>query len=759
MNPFELMASALEEKVSKVNVNNPKANSGAVLLKLSKVENFEGLLGIAFQIIQMSFTKDSSSDPAGTGKLTQISSLIGYKIGDEIGRGILPWRNQVRLGDLFIEAYKKAGYIDMYFVPRKDKEKAHYVIAATAKWIDLADLPQSIARVNMIGTSLTPPPDGCPIKVSVMPEDMDEPYVHPIGVADERYKDTVWWRSVTKLQKVPWHINRRVYEALRASKDMFVSDTPVLDNDAKEQKRRSKQVEWGFIISKADYILEELKGKPFYQNMEADYRGRLYYCEPFLNFQGSDLSRGMLKFARGKPMTEEGKWWLAVHTASSFNQSYDIDEIPEWCEADYHSHLKSEGLESISVDKFTLEDRVRWTNENMQVIIQAGREHLFAEDAEKKVSFLACCIEWADIEDAEKDRRIHMSSLPIPIDGSNNGWQHLGAISKDPRTGELVGLVAQEIQRDFYVTTAKQLLEIDDEKLNAMPMKHIRKGISKRGSMTRAYSAGAGKIAENMWFDVKTEDFHEKYDIDEKDCKRWSNELIKAINVVCPGPLETMEYMQKLASYEIGTYKKFKDGEPAGKEYYEIQKKLSALWSEEEKDLEAINDLVKEAQTYKSQLVYGNGSDRITWTTPSGFPVTYTNFRMDSFKERGTIDGKQIKHVAQLPTKIPDMRGFMCGISPNMIHSLDASHMAGVIDQWNGDFGAVHDSFATHASDVDTLLDKTKHVFVEMYNVTNFYDYIESQVLTQKKDCFDVEQPRKGDLDIMGIYESDYFFA
>ena len=746
------MATTLEEKVSKVNVNNPKANSGGVILKLSKVTNFEQLLGVAFQIIQMSFGKDSSDSPAGTGKLTQLSTLIGIRVGIKIGRGVLPWREAVRLGDLFIEAFKKQGYIDLYYPKIRD---GSYIVSATAKWTELSEIPSALTRMNLIGTTTTPPEDGCAIKIPSQSVGEANREVM-LGERDHRHSSSVWWRSVTKLHNVPWRINRRVYEALRASKDMFVSDTPVDDNEAKELKRRSKMVEWSFIMEKA-HILKDWDA--FYQEMEADYRGRLYYCEPFLNFQGSDLARGMLKFARAKPMTEDGQWWLAVHTASSYNQSYDIDEIPEWAEADYRSHLEAEGLDSISVDKFTLEDRVRWTNENMQVIIAAGRESLIAEDAEKPVSFLACCIEWRDIEDAERSNRVHMSHLPIPIDGSNNGWQHLGAISKDARTGQLVGLVAQEIQKDFYVTTAKQLLEIDDPKLNAMPMKHIRKGVSKRGSMTRAYSAGAGKIGENMWFDVRSEDFHEKYDIEEKDCKRWANELIKAINVVCPGPLETMSYFQQLAAYEIGKFTKHLDDKPAGKEYYEIQKSLQKLWSEEEKDLEAINDLVKEAQRYTSKLVYGNGSNKITWTTPSGFPVIYTNYRLDDMKERGTIDGKQIKHVAKVASKYPNIQGFMCGISPNFIHSMDASHMAMVIDEWNGDFGAVHDSFSTHASDVDNLLEITKRVFVDMYDVDNFYDYIESQVLTDKKDCFDVEQPRKGDLDVKGIFESDYFFA
>ena len=79
----------------------------------------------------------------------------------------------------------------------------------------------------------------------------------------------------------------------------------------------------------------------------------------------------------------------------------------------------------------------------------------------------------------------------------------LSAISKDQQTGELVGLVPVGIQKDFYVQTAKELIAGNQDDrlqsiLDAMPMKSIRKGISKRGSMTRAYSAGAKKISENM---------------------------------------------------------------------------------------------------------------------------------------------------------------------------------------------------------------------------------------------------------------------
>ena len=82
--------------------------------------------------------------------------------------------------------------------------------------------------------------------------------------------------------------------------------------------------------------------------------------------------------------------------------------------------------------------------------------------------------------------------------------------------------------------------------------------------------------------------------------------------------------------------------------------------------------------------------------------------------------------------------------------------MAVVIDEWNGDFGAVHDSFSTHACDVDKLLLLTKDVFVRMYDDSNYFNVIRNN-LTNNDD--DVDQPSLGTLDIGGIYDSEYFFA
>lgn len=717
MNALDEVIIYLENKVSSVNTNNPKANSGAVYLKENyELDDLPQLLDDSIAIIQLNFTRTNSEVEAGEAKLTNVSMTIGRHICKRPAHyentGIYDeWVKDIRIGDLFVEALYNTGFIDLYYPQRRN---GFHIITATNKWPKLED---ALADIDLLlRNTVTEKPPLIEKMHQTHCGGIEYPVVKKAEPTDPIDIDSPWVTAVNKLQQTGWKINKRILEALLANKEHFVSyeELEVTDEITKkmELKRRSKIVEWGFIIEKA----KSLTHTTFYQLIDADYRGRLYYCEPFLSFQGSDLSRGMLQFSRGKPMDTYGLYWLAVHTACSYNQSYKIEEIPDWCTSDYKSYLKEENLESISTDKMTLADRVEWVNQNMDWIREAGRNSKIFNKAEKPISFLACCLEWEDYHQAVAEDKIHRTHLPIPIDGSNNGWQHLGAISKDAKTGKLVGLIPTEIQKDFYVQTAKELYTLTDgrlrEILDQMPMKHIRKGISKRGSMTRAYSAGAGKIGENMWFDCRTEDFHKLYGITEEDCAGFAKLLIKAISTVCSGPLQTMGYLQNLAGVAI-----------------------------------------KEGQT------------SMKWTTPSGFRVNYECFYSKKCKTRGTISGYdkynkqcQVQHIAQVYTDFPDVRGFMCGISPNYIHSMDAAHMALVINKWNGDFGAVHDSFSTHATDVELLLAHTKREFIDMYDVSNYFKIIEAQLIEDMDDVT-LERPQLGNLNIEEIEDSDYFFA
>ena len=759
MTAFNEVVKYLTDKVRATSPTHPRANTGAQFLVNYPhfEEDAEILVDKAIRAVQLMFRKETSDDPAGTAKLTNTSMVIGRVIGNHVDCRPLPVPTQLRLGDLFIEAMYNCELINIYYT--RTYSDAH-TLTPTTKWQQLGEIDERSVRANLYATVFEKPKPitNCSQRV----KDMD------YNVIKERYDkfdiNQPWVRAADKLQQTGWRINQRVYDTVHDNKDLFVSDEVFEDNDSKEQKRLSKQLEWSYLLTKAKKLYDE---DVFYQYVDLDYRGRIYYIESFFNFQGTDLARGIMEFAQAKPMTDSGLQWLAIHTASVFNMSYDIDEIPDWCDADYKTHLEREDLQSISVDKMTLHDRIEWTNQHMDTICEAGKHLQISEKADKAVSFLAACVEWHDYHEAHAQNRMHMTRLPIPIDGANNGWQHLGAISKDEHTGKLVGLTPVDIPQDFYVKTAKVLIDLnqDDEiteLLDSMPMKHIRKGVSKRGSMTRAYSAGAKKISENMYFDCETEDFHESYGITPEHCDKLAKLLVRAVDQVCPGPLQTMGYLQKLAGYKIGRYTRNIERSRLD----ELRQRRRELFFNKDRtddeDIE-LNDIVVELEENAPVLVYGQGATTIEWTTPSGFDVLYEKWTMNKIKVRGTISGYtdnndagRVNHVVQEASDLPDIQGFMCGISPNYIHSLDASHMAMVIDEWNGDFGAVHDSFSTHAPDVSRLLQITKNIFINMYDHHNYFDVIRQEI-TNSED--DIEQPTQGNLNIGDINASTYFFA
>jgi DNA-directed RNA polymerase len=665
----------------------------------------EDMIIYARKFIQRCFKR---SKVEGETPITQASMAIGKYIVEGWDSTNVNFRDHVRVGDLVIEGFVMCGYLTISVGHLKSRKPV--TIHATQKWGDMEIIA---GKTNCISENAIPP-------ITSLIQNNGRSVIKTWDRSKEylflKHKDAPFVKAIDKLQSTRFKVNTAVHQAILEHKDMFIKNEVFAGKDKNEndklyQRQASKNREVKEIMAVAAKWLH----KEFYFYIDADYRGRLYYSEPFFNFQGSDIARGQLLFAEGKRFDESANFWLAVHTACCYNASYSVDEIPKWTTTDYKVILEDEGLDTISVDKMTLEDRAMWTQQHLEDILELGEMAIISTEAEKEISFLACCIEWYNYSKAQEDGVDFYTHLPLPIDGANNGWQHLGAMSKDSKTGNLVGLIPTEVQNDFYVQIAKRLTERMPEwfEERQMPMKHIRKGIAKRAAMTRAYSCGQKKMSESMYSDCYQYGYTDDYNISEYDCIDLSGQIIKAIEEVCPGPLETMKYLQRLADQEITNW----------------------------------------------MTLYGTDRGHaIEWTTPSGFPVIYECYRTRPAKVDcygfNTPDGEiRFKHVIREKTDIPDRRGFMCGISPNFVHSMDASHMALVVANWDSDFGAVHDSFSTYATDVEPLMEETRNQFVKIYDKENFYESIEFGK------GFNGTQPSIGNLDIKQVVNSNYFFC
>lgn len=90
---------------------------------------------------------------------------------------------------------------------------------------------------------------------------------------------------------------------------------------------------------------------------------------PYLNHLGSDLCRGILEFAEGRPLGELGLRWLKIHLANLFGGG---------------------------VDKLSLEGRKAFTENHLDEIFDSADRPLEGKrwwlNAEDPFQFLAVCI-------------------------------------------------------------------------------------------------------------------------------------------------------------------------------------------------------------------------------------------------------------------------------------------------------------------------------------------------------------------------------
>ena len=815
IDPLNDVVDYLINKVSKVNMNNTRANKGAQFLR--GITNYQQaipeIVNVTFNRLSMNFTREYPEQPIGLAKLTQISTGIGEHVFAKYFNRHADFHQTIRTGDLVLEAFVQLGFIEIYIAEGfgKHNSKAPYMIEPTERWEEIAEFKLVNPKGELLYTK-----EECPADIDTLMQPGDYPLIKRWGfncsqeqqdMFNDMFVDSPFVRAADNLQQTAWVINHKVLEILLDNiddimpehlepYDKAISKQKLKDayqdyqNDpsdknkarynkvAKEWEKtlrplqvRAKRAETKVTLSKAKSVAS---WEQFYSLVDKDYRGRVYYKEPYLNYQGNDLARGLMKFKESKPLTIEGQQALAIHTANSFNQKYTLDELKDidWLDEDYISILKADQIDTISVDKFSLNDRIGWFNEHWELIMATAEQGIIHKKCEKPVAFLACCLEWLAISVMIEHGLEPVTNIPVAIDGTCNGYQHSAALSRDEKTGGLVALEDNVIPNDLYVKVAQKLVELapDFFAQRNMTYAEIRKLISKRATMTRAYSAGAPTIAQAMYSDCVQAGADEDHDITQIDCDILAVKILDAIEKECPGSQKVMKFLQDLAKWELGTYDYYDStGKKISKTKYNNLRKDAGIANKTYNDdptdenLQTLNDLNAQVADISYQLTEGYDGQDLRWVTPSGFPVVYVVYATRTETCMSTLRGAnargRINHVGKIYTDKPNRREASAGIAPNYIHSQDASHMAIVIDSFGKNFGAVHDSFSCHASDVPLLKELTQGAFVEMYNDENPLETIKQRIIGIYADDCNVEVPELGKLDINSVIGSRNFFS
>ena len=204
----------------------------------------------------------------------------------------------------------------------------------------------------------------------------------------------------------------------------------------------------------------------FYYPHALDFRGRCYpipVSGP--HPQGDDVAKSLIMFAEGLSLGPDGEFWLYVRAANCFG-----------------------------MDKLTLEDRVAWTLENGERIIDTGLSpfrDLWWTLAAEPWGFLATCRELEAMWNMTNTQDF-ISHLPIAMDGSCNGLQHLSAMGLDP-VGAVATNLAPGPRQDIYQRVADHCQErVGMDAASGVPEalhwdQKVTRSVVKRAVMTTPY--------------------------------------------------------------------------------------------------------------------------------------------------------------------------------------------------------------------------------------------------------------------------------
>lgn len=355
-------------------------------------------------------------------------------------------------------------------------------------------------------------------------------------------------------------------------------------------------------------------------------------------------------------------------------------------------------------DKADFESRVSFITNMMPQIeacISRPLDHMdFWDQADEPMQFLAACMGMLDDNIG--------SRLPIQIDGSCNGLQHFCAAGRDERGGTLVNLVPGPNPQDAYIevlNVVKAKLEKQDTEIARQCLKHLTRKVLKQPVMTQVY------------------------------------------NVTRVGARDQVKEQLK----KLGVKKE---------DQFPISKHLSDLV------MESVGDVFPEAivimrwiEECCRMMCKDKPMRSIQWKNPVGFPVIqpYRNMRKFQIKtvmQRLTVGERDQTAPVMLSKQVQ-------GGPPNVVHSWDGAHMMLTsIDcaDHEIDFAAVHDSYWSHASNIDDLSDILRTQFVEMHKE----DLVGKLYLEWQEAYPDIDlpvPPAKGSLDLDQVMDSPYFFG
>ncbi|KAI3388460.1 hypothetical protein SNEBB_009641 [Seison nebaliae] len=382
--------------------------------------------------------------------------------------------------------------------------------------------------------------------------------------------------------------------------------------------------------------------------------------------------------------------------------------------------------------KATLIERKEYAELNISKIILSAENPLNESwwmNSDDPWQTLACCKELMEAMKCD-DPKEFLSSLPIHQDGSCNGLQHYAALGRDIDGARSVNVLGSGRPQDVYSDVVDRLLSLikkDDSQLANLTRKIITRKTIKQTVMTTVYGVTP--------FGAR---------------KQISKQL--RLNPIIIENSENNELIPQLALFlQTQTFRS-------------LREMFTSTRSIQNWLVSCAKDIVKLR------------NEPVKWITPLGLPVVQPYF----IKRTERINSDNYLKDKFSSSSRPIMRKQLNAFAPNFVHSLDSTHMmltALSCGKENIRFVSIHDSFWTHAIDIDQMGKICREEFLRLHSsdiledlskqfISNYSfrqnEFKNSPLMTEEMNRFNrlIQQiPKKGQLNINDVLDSLYFFS
>lgn len=426
-------------------------------------------------------------------------------------------------------------------------------------------------------------------------------------------------------------------------------------------------------------------GERFYFPHNMDFRGRAYPMPPHLNHIGNDLCRGLLMFADAKPLGKAGLRWLRIHISNVFGYDKASFGEREQFAIDHEADIRDSVERPLDGKRWWLKADDPWQCLAASMELKAALEHPDGPEA-------------------------YESSLPVHQDGTCNGLQHYAALGGDLAGAKQVNLSRGDRPADVYSGVADLVIKMLDEeaakgeRLAKILQGKVTRKVVKQTVMTTVYGVtfiGAKNQVMRQLAD--------RGDVPAEDLFTAASYLAKII-MSCIGNL--FSGAQKIQDWLSFSAKVIAKSIPAQR-----LEEATRPYQPSESSLKRADARGYSRDPAKADRIVKEQMTSVIWTTALGLPVVQP-YRKTKKRQISTAMQTVFIHDPLSNSEVSPAKQ-ASAFPPNFIHSLDATHMILTALECHAaglTFASVHDSYWTHAADIDTMSDMIRETFVRLHS-------------------------------------------